>query len=110
MESEVRESIKVQSLIARIGAKMGLRIWIPKSDRGLVLQEWKAGDKELLGVLPLNYDEPTLRTIEQIDVLWLKKRSIVRASKSNTQPRADSPGVLTPDPLTVGACSTCTVA
>jgi hypothetical protein len=78
-EGEVRESIKIQSLIAQIGAKMGMTIWIPKSDRGLVLQEWKAGDKSLLDVLPLNYNEPTLKTIEQIDVLWLKKRTIVRA-------------------------------
>jgi hypothetical protein len=29
--------------------------------------------------LPLNYDETTLRTVEQIDVLWLKGRSIRRA-------------------------------
>src|SRR5688572_22899274 len=58
---------------------MGMKIWLPKSDRALVLQEWTAGDRELLDVLPLNYDEPTLKTIEQIDVLWLKKRSIVRA-------------------------------
>jgi hypothetical protein len=29
--------------------------------------------------LPLNYDLTTLDTIEQIDVLWLKGRSIVRA-------------------------------
>ena len=29
--------------------------------------------------LPLNYDEATLRTIEQIDVLWLKGRAIARA-------------------------------
>jgi predicted RNA-binding protein len=79
LETEVRESIKIQSLIAKIGAKMGMTIWLPKSDRGLVLQEWKPGDKELLDVLPLNYNEPTLKTIEQIDVLWLKKRSIVRA-------------------------------
>lgn len=35
--------------------------------------------RTLLKVLPLNYDEPTLQTIEQIDVLWLKGRSIVRA-------------------------------
>jgi hypothetical protein len=28
---------------------------------------------------PLNYDDTTLRTIEQIDVLWLRGRSIVRA-------------------------------
>jgi hypothetical protein len=33
----------------------------------------------LLDILPLNYDETTLKTIEQIDVLWLKRRSIVRA-------------------------------
>jgi predicted RNA-binding protein len=78
-ETEVRESIKIQALIAQIGAKMGMTIWLPKSDRGLVLQEWKPGDKELLDVLPLNYNEPTLKTIEQIDVLWLKKRTIVRA-------------------------------
>ncbi len=29
--------------------------------------------------MPLNYDDITLRTIEQIDVIWLKGRSIVRA-------------------------------
>src|SRR5215207_366826 len=29
--------------------------------------------------LPLNYDALTIKTIEQIDVLWLKGRSIVRA-------------------------------
>ena len=29
--------------------------------------------------LPLNYDDTTLRTIEQIDVLWLRGRPIVRA-------------------------------
>src|ERR1035438_1328651 len=30
-------------------------------------------------VLPLNYDETTIKTIEQIDVIWLKRRSIIRA-------------------------------
>ena len=33
----------------------------------------------LIDILPLNYDETTLQTIEQIDVLWLKGRSIARA-------------------------------
>ena len=33
----------------------------------------------LLEDLPLNYDPSTLATIEQIDVLWLKGRSIARA-------------------------------
>ena len=38
-----------------------------------------AGEPPLVERLPLNYDETTLRTIEQIDVLWLKGRSIRRA-------------------------------
>ena len=36
-------------------------------------------DRHRLSVLPLNYNEPTLQTIEQIDVLWLRGRAIVRA-------------------------------
>jgi hypothetical protein len=75
----VRESAKVQALLASIGEKMGFKIWLPKSDRSAVLQEWKPVDGALMNVLPLNYNEPTLQTIEQIDVLWLKGRAIVRA-------------------------------
>lgn len=76
---EIRESFRIQALLARIGAKMGLRIWIPKSDRSSVASEWKDEGSALLEILPLNYDETTLRTIEQIDVLWLRGRAIVRA-------------------------------
>jgi len=78
-EVETRESIRVQALIAQIGARMGLSIWIPRADRGGVLTEWKDENQNLLDRLPLNYDDTTLRTIEQIDVLWLRWRSIVRA-------------------------------
>ena len=78
-EVESRESIRVQALIAQIGARMGLSVWIPKADRAGVLKEWKAEDKKIIDRLPLNYDDTTLRTIEQIDVLWLRGRSIVRA-------------------------------
>jgi predicted RNA-binding protein len=77
--SEVRESIKIQALLANIGAQMGLRIWIPRNDRTAVLGEWKAEHRPFLEILPLNYDETTLKTIEQIDILWLRGRAIVRA-------------------------------
>jgi hypothetical protein len=77
--SEVRESYKVQALLADIGARMGLHIWLPKSDRAAVLQEWKGDQSRLLDRLPLNYDDVTLKTVERIDVLWLKGRSIRRA-------------------------------
>src|SRR5262249_30771789 len=78
-DQEVRESIRVQALVADIGSQMGFRLWIPKADRGRVLRESPRIEASLLDRLPLNYDEATLRTIEQIDVLWLRNRSITRA-------------------------------
>ena len=78
-EVETRESIRVQALIASIGAQMGMSIWIPRADRTAVLKEWTNEPHTLLERLPLNYDDTTLRTVEQIDVLWLRGRSIVRA-------------------------------
>jgi hypothetical protein len=78
-EVTVRESIQVQALIAGIGDRMGLSIWLPRADRGAVLTELKTRPDNLLDRLPLNYDDTTLRTIEQIDVIWLRGRSIVRA-------------------------------
>jgi predicted RNA-binding protein len=76
---EVRESIKVQALLAEIGSRMGMQIWIPRSDRSAVLGEWRGDHQPVLDRLPLNYDDTTLKTIEQIDVLWLKGRAIRRA-------------------------------
>jgi len=76
---EVRKSIRIQALLARIGERMGMKVWLPQQDRSRVLSVWKPKDGVLLDVLPLNYDETTLKTIEQIDVLWLRRRSIIRA-------------------------------
>lgn len=44
-----------------------------------MLKELNIDAPQLLDRLPLNYDDTTLRTIEQIDVLWLRGRSIARA-------------------------------
>ncbi len=78
-EIAVRESVKVQAILANIGEKMGFKIWLPRNDRSRVLQEWKPESGALIDELPLSYDQATLKTIEQIDVLWLRRRSIVRA-------------------------------
>lgn len=75
----VRESMQIQGLLAYIGTEMGFRIWLPRADRGRVLKVWNARPDELVDELPLGYDSTTMKTIEQIDVLWLRKRSIVRA-------------------------------
>ncbi len=75
-----RQSHVVQATLAKIGIQMGFRIWIPRSDRQRVLGQMAASEHgHFLGDLPLNYDDTTLRTIEQIDVIWLRNRSMARA-------------------------------
>ena len=75
-----KESLRMQAKVAQIGGEMGFRIWAPPNDTRRVQELVPSSMHDIfLKVLPLNYDEITLRTIEQIDVLWLKGRSIVRA-------------------------------
>ena len=74
-----RTSHQVQAALARLGADLGLNVWTPRSDRERILAALGRSDVRFLDRLPLNYDETTLRTIENIDVLWLRRRSIVRA-------------------------------
>ena len=74
-----RESHQVQTTLADVGARMGMGIWIPRADRAAVSGSAQFEEGQLLERLPLNYDDTTLRTIENIDVLWLRGRSIVRA-------------------------------
>lgn len=74
-----RESIKVQALLGKIGAAMKFKIWVPANDRAAVLREEPTLADNLLDRLPLNYDSTTLKTIENIDVLWIRGRSMARA-------------------------------
>jgi hypothetical protein len=78
---EARRSFQIKAKLAEIGAIMGFKIWVPRVDRSrvreLVQQDYQAAFIE--DDLPLNYNDSTLDTIEQIDVLWLKRGSIERA-------------------------------
>ena len=74
-----RASIQMQALLASIGERMGLKVWLPKSDRSRVFEHWTPDEESVLDTLPLNYDEATLNTVEQIDILWLRRRTIIRA-------------------------------
>ena len=77
---EPRQSYRIQAALAHIGTKLGFRIWVPRSDRQNVLALVPADKHGLfLEELPLNYDDLTLKTIEQIDVIWMKNRSMSRA-------------------------------
>jgi hypothetical protein len=78
---EARLSFQIQAKLAEIGAIMGFKIWVPRVDRGrvreLVQQDYRAAFLE--DDLPFTYKDSTLETIEQIDVLWIKRGSIERA-------------------------------
>lgn len=80
-ENEVRESIRIQGLLAKIGEEMGFDIWLPMPDRARVARVWQPREqKTLLNSLPLSYDKVTQSTIGLIDVIWIRnKRSIARA-------------------------------
>ena len=75
-----RESILVQARLAEIGATMGFSVWIPNSDRSRVLEHlpesMRGSFRERLN---LAYNDATLNTIRQIDVLWLREDEIIRA-------------------------------
>ena len=78
--SKARQSIKVQAKLAETGAIMGFKIWVPPADRTRVLELVPANERSaFLETLPLNNTEATLDTIKQIDVLWLRRGSIIRA-------------------------------
>ena len=61
-----------------------LHIWVPRSDRQKIFDQLPTGSHgAFLDALPLNYDDTTLKTIEQIDVIWLKGRSMARALRAS---------------------------
>lgn len=71
---------EIQELLLRLGSDMGLDIWAARNDRGKEIGGKKLADlPRMKRELPLQFDEATNRTIELIDVLWLKGNAIVAA-------------------------------
>lgn len=55
-------------------------IWVPQGDRKRVAEAISQENSvQFLKALPLSYDHKTIKTIEQIDVLWLQGSAIARA-------------------------------
>ena len=74
---------------------MGLSIRVPRNDRAAVLREANSDHGSFLQRLPLNYDDTTLRTIEQIDDRSrLRGRSIVRAFRGRQHTTSVYSGIL----------------
>lgn len=79
-EQELRQSIKMQASVAQLGALLGFNIWIPPTDRSRVSSLLTSeSQKRLTNALPLNFDTATITTIENIDVIWLERRSVAHA-------------------------------
>jgi hypothetical protein len=77
--SSPRHSLRVQAQLAQLGATLGFTLWVPPSDRRRVLELLPSTyHSKFVSKLSLNYDTTTLKTIKNIDVLWLDRRNSAR--------------------------------
>jgi hypothetical protein len=75
-----KEHTEIQWHLLKFGADMGYDLWVARNDRNKSWDGKKFTDLgKLKSTLPLQFDDATNRTIELIDVLWLKGNSIIAA-------------------------------
>jgi predicted RNA-binding protein len=79
-QTETTAHTEIQWLLVKLGNDMGLDVWVAKNDRnknykGIPFSSFSRLKKNL----PHQFDQVTTRTIELIDVLWLKGNSIQAA-------------------------------
>jgi hypothetical protein len=71
---------EIQWLLLYLGEQMGLDLWVAQNDRGKSFAGNAFRDlSRLRSSLPVQFDPATNRTIELIDVLWLRGNTIVAA-------------------------------
>jgi hypothetical protein len=71
---------EIQFYLLQLGSDMGLDLWVARNDRSRSWGGRAFGSMpRMLDELPRQFDPATTRTIELIDVLWLKGNSIVAA-------------------------------
>lgn len=71
---------EIQHTLLALGADMGFNVWVARNDRSKSWQGVRLGEMPgMIDELPTQFNEATNRTIELIDVLWLKGNSIVAA-------------------------------
>ena len=80
LDEEASLHTEVQWLLLKLGSDMGLDVWVARNDRGRLYQGRPLAEvPRMKETLPLQFDEATTRTIELIDVLWLRGNAIVSA-------------------------------
>jgi len=81
-EEAARDSAhtEIQWLLLTLGAEMGLDVWVARNDRGREFKGVRLGDlPRVRKDLPLKFDPVTNKTIELIDVLWMRSNAITAA-------------------------------
>jgi hypothetical protein len=78
-QAETRHT-EIQAELLRLGADMGFDVWVARNDRTRLWRDTPLGQMDrMLTSLPTQFNDITTRTIELIDVLWLKGNSIQAA-------------------------------
>ena len=80
INAEASEHTKIQYNLLRLGVNMGFKLWVARNDKSKSYDGVTFGDMdEVVEELPTQFNEVTNKTIELIDVLWLKGNSIIAA-------------------------------
>jgi hypothetical protein len=80
IDRELTQHTEIQWLLLRLGSDMGFDVWVARNDRHREANGQRFADlPRLKKDLPLQFDDATNRTIEHIDVLWLKGNAVVAA-------------------------------
>ena len=80
INGEVTAHTEIQWLLLKLGSDMGLDLWVAKNDKNREVAGQRFADlPRLKKELPIKFDEVTNKTIELIDVLWMKGNAIIAA-------------------------------
>jgi len=79
-ETQGTKHTEVQYELLKLGSDMGFNLWVARNDRGRNWNGKPLGQiRGIINELPTQFNEVTNKTIELIDVLWLKGNSFVAA-------------------------------
>jgi hypothetical protein len=80
LPEDTRSHVEIQYILLKFGSEMGFDVWVARNDRNREIYHKRLSDHfKLKESLPLQFDDATNKTIEYIDVLWLKGNAIAAA-------------------------------
>jgi hypothetical protein len=79
VERKDRPHVCIQAKLLKLGREMGLETWVARNDRGATYGDTRLGDLATVDQLPVGLPDAVRRTIELIDVIWLRRNEYVAA-------------------------------